>query len=136
MWCVKPECARGNIHSVTPKCRSGDFAETKTTLANLKARTLPANVVPIRGKHTVISALEFVGKLLGNEEFAEAMGVCCGESTKHRGKLLTRPPPARTLRTRRTEGVATIDGEIATRNRRVHPAGFLLQMMTSTWISK
>ena len=55
--------------------------------ANLKARTLPANVVPIRGKHPVISALEFAGKPLSNEELAEAMNVCGGESTKRRREV-------------------------------------------------
>jgi IS1 family transposase len=59
----------------------------RTSPANLKARTLPANVVPIRGKHPVISALEFAGKPLSNEELAAAMGVCGGESTKRRREV-------------------------------------------------
>ena len=59
----------------------------RTLPANLKARTFPANVIPIRGKHPVISALEFAGKSLSNEELADAMGVCGGESTKRRREV-------------------------------------------------
>ena len=59
----------------------------QTLPANLKPRTFPANVVPIRGKHPVISALEFAGKPLSNEELAKVMDVSGGESTKRRREV-------------------------------------------------
>ena len=61
--------------------------KTSTLPANLNARTLRANVISIRGKHPVISALELAGKHLSNEELAKAMGCCGGEASKRRKEV-------------------------------------------------
>lgn len=117
IWCFEyafssgKRCKQSKADTAQTSFAAGNLAETKTTLANLDPeidpprggrktkglprtlsanlmrRTLPANVVPIRGKHPVISALEFAGKPLSNEELAEIMCVSGGESTKRRREV-------------------------------------------------